>query len=114
MKSVAAMAVAVAVMLAPAGSGAQTSPPAASQGIRLTLEQRHVIRELVKDTKVEQAPVDSKLAPGDAVPESVESHPLPKLIGEKVPQIRSHRFFVTPQQIVIVDPKQPKVTVVIE
>lgn len=97
--------------------GAQTpnpEVPAARRTVNLTLEQRHVIRELVRELKVKQTAADPKVAAGDEVPGKTELHAMPTLIGQKVPQIRSHRFYVTQQQIVIVDPKEQKVVEVIE
>jgi hypothetical protein len=88
--------------------------PAATRTVNLTLEQRHVIRELVQDLKVAPAGDDVKVAAGDDVPGKVQVLPIPALIGQKVPQIRSHRFYVTQQQIVIVDPQDQKVVEVIE
>ncbi len=88
--------------------------PAATRTVNLTLEQRHVIRELVRDLKVAPAGDDVKVAAGDDVPGKVQVLPIPALIGQKVPQIRSHRFYVTQQQIVIVDPQDQKVVEVIE
>jgi len=35
-------------------------------------------------------------------------------VAQKVPQVKSHRFFLTAQQIVIVDPKDNKVADVIK
>ena len=100
------------------GTGLAQTPnpgvPAATRTVNLTLEQRHVIRELVQDLKVERAPEDLKVAAGDEVPGQVVLHPVPPLIGQKVPQIRSHRFYVTQRQIVIVDPQDQKVVEVIE
>ena len=88
--------------------------PAATRTVNLTLEQRHVIRELVQDLKVAPAGDDVKVAAGDDVPGKVQVLPIPALIGQKVPQIRSHRFYVTQLQIVIVDPQDQKVVEVIE
>jgi len=99
---------------APTPAPDQRRLPASTRTVNLTLEQRHVIRELVRDLKVEQVPEPTKVAAGDEVPSKVTLHPIPPLIGEKVPQIKAHRFFVTQQQIVIVDPKEPKVAEVIE
>lgn len=90
------------------------APPAAVRTVNLTLEQRHVIRELLKDLKVDQSTDDHKVAAGDDVPAKVVPQPIPALIGQKVPQIKSHRFYVTQQQIVIVDPQEQKVVEVIE
>jgi hypothetical protein len=89
--------------------------PAATRTVNLTLEQRHVIRELVRDLKVDRASDDdSKVAAGDDVPGKVALHPIPPLIGQKVPQIKAHRFYVTQTRVVIVDPKDQKVVEVIE
>jgi hypothetical protein len=50
---------------------------------------------------------------GDTVPQDVSLQAMPTLVGQKVPQVKTHRFFVTGQQIVIVDPKDNKVADVI-
>ena len=39
---------------------------------------------------------------------------MPTEIGQKVPQVKAHRFFLTAQQIVIVDPKDNKVAEMIK
>jgi hypothetical protein len=117
------LVVAVAMLLASAGLGpaqppanAPTNPgvPSGTRTINLSLEQRHVIRELIKEAKVDEAADGGKVAAGDDVPDKVELHPIPPLIGQKVPQIKAHRFYVTPAQIVIVDPQESKVVEVIE
>jgi hypothetical protein len=106
-------------MLGIAMGYAQQTPnpqvPAATRTVNLTLEQRHVIRELVRDLKVARASDDdSKVAAGDEVPGKVTLHPIPPLIGQKVPQIKSHRFYVTQSRVVIADPQDQKVVEVIE
>ena len=107
-----------AVLWVAAGQ-AQTPPnpevPAVTRTVNLTLEQRHVIRELVRDLTVDRASDDdSKVAAGDEVPGKVKLHPIPALIGQKVPQIKAHRFYVTQSRVVIVDPQDQKVVEVIE
>jgi hypothetical protein len=88
--------------------------PAGTRTVNLTLEQRHVIRELVKELKLESAKDDLKLAAGDELPGQLTLQPVPALIGQKVPQIKSHRLYVTQSQILIVDPQDQKVVEVIE
>jgi hypothetical protein len=110
---------AVAALLAWPVAGDAQQPiepktPAATRTVNLTLEQRHVIRELVKDLKVIPTGSDSKVAAGDEIPAKVELHPVPPLLAEKVPQIKAHRFYVTQSQIVLVDPQDPKVAEVID
>ncbi len=105
-----------AMLWAAAGHAQTPNPqiPAATRTVNLTLEQRHVIRELVSDLKVERAADDSKVAAGDEVPGKVTLHPIPPLIGQKVPQIKAHRFYVTQSRVVIVDPQDQKIVEVIE
>lgn|SRR5262245_24419094 len=88
--------------------------PASTRTVNLTLEQRHVIRELVKELKVEPAKDDLKVAAGDELPSQVALQPVPPLIGQKVPSIKSHRLYVTQSRILIVDPQDQKVVEVIE
>jgi hypothetical protein len=88
--------------------------PGATRTVNLTLEQRHVIRELVKELKVTTAKDDLKVAEGEAIPGKVELQPVPPLIGQKVPSIKSHRLYVTQRQILVVDPQDQRVVEVIE
>ena len=108
----AAAAVLAAVSFAGAQAPGNKDVPAPTRTINLSLEQRHIIRELVAELKT--TPVDAKVSAGDAVPKGVELQPIPALIGQKVPQIKAHRFFVTPKQIVLVEPQEDKVVEVIE
>jgi hypothetical protein len=81
--------------------------------LNLTLEQRHTIRELIKDAKP-QSSGEVHAGVGDTIPENVNLQPMPSQVAEKVPQVRSHRFFIADEQIVIVDPKDKKVADIIK
>ena len=81
--------------------------------LNLTLEQRHVIKEVIKDMKVPSA-ATSVHDIGDALPQDAASQPMPNDIARKVPQVKTHRFIVTAGRILIVDPKDNKVAEVIE
>jgi hypothetical protein len=82
--------------------------------INLTLEQRHTIKELIKDVKVAPAPENIETTVGATVPATVKLSPMPTLVAEKVPQIKSHLFFVENGKVVIVDPKENKIVDAIE
>ena len=73
--------------------------------LNLTAEQRYTIREIIKDVK--DKPTSSSAAPavGDPSPQGIEARPIPSEVAAKVPQVKSHKFFVAKDQIVIVDPK---------
>jgi hypothetical protein len=110
--------VALMLVLAGAAAPAQVAPQepgdvlAPAPRLNLTLEQRHTIRELVKDMKVDAAEVKAEI--GDQVPQGITPHPMPSEVAQKVPQVKSHRFILTAEQIVIVDPKDNKVADVIK
>ena len=89
-----------------------TLPPQPT--VKLSLEQRHVIKEIVKDLKLKDAAGNVPLKIGDTVPQTVTLSPMPELISQKVPQVKSHTLFVKDGQIVLVSPNDHKVSEVIE
>jgi hypothetical protein len=116
------VALAMMVSLTAATTHAQAPAPAAPQQelvptgpkLNLTLEQRFTIREFIKDKKAAGAPADVQAAVGEPVPQGVTPQPMPSDVAQKVPQVKAHRYFLTAQQIVIVDPKDNKVAEVIK
>jgi hypothetical protein len=82
--------------------------------LNLTLEQKHIIRELIKDQRVDPASAPAQAAVGDTVPQDANLRPMPNEIGLRVPQIKAHRFVYTAERVLIVDPKDNKVAEVIE
>jgi hypothetical protein len=111
---IAAAAVSLAALGSAVEAQAPTDQPAAvTRNINLTVENRHVIKELVKDLHVQNAPDSVALTVGATVPPSVV-HPLPEQVAVKVPQVKSHVFFVKDDKIALVDPKDNKIVEVIE
>jgi hypothetical protein len=102
--------------IAPQQTPSQQTPPqdvlAPAPKLNLTLEQRHTIKEFVKDMKADAADVQATV--GEPIPPGISPRPMPSDVGQRVPQVKSHRFFLTAQQIVIVDPKDNKVADVIK
>jgi hypothetical protein len=92
------------------GAIAQTPPedkePIPPRSIQITAEQNHVIKEIVlKDMHIEQAPGSTEIRIGEKVPPDIALRTFPALVAEKVPQVRTYKFFVTENQIVIVSPQ---------
>jgi hypothetical protein len=87
----------------------------APRTINLTQEQRFIIKEIVfKDLHVAKAQADAPEKIGDAVPQNIVLHPMPPVLAEKVPQGRSHSFFVKEDNaIVLVSPNDHRVADVI-
>jgi hypothetical protein len=102
----------------PEQTAPQQAPPLrerpAAPKLNLTLEQRYTIREIIKEKKAEGTAVDATAAVGDPVPQGVTTQAMPSDVGEKVPQVKAHRYFLTQQNIVIVDPKDNRVAEVIK
>jgi hypothetical protein len=101
---------------APQPPAGVTQPPAnvPQSKVNLTLEQRYTIKEIIKDAKVDPAPANTPMSVGATVPGDVKLNPMPTALAEKVPQVKSHLFFVKDGKIVLVDPKDRAVVVGIE
>jgi hypothetical protein len=103
------------VQKAPAQAPSGQPSPLPSRSIQLTAEQGHVIKEfLLKDPAIKKEAGGASLSPGDAAPQGIELRPFPPDVISKVPQIKSHVFFVRGEQIIIVDPKDNKIADVID
>ena len=90
------------------------APEVRTSKINLTVEQRHVIKEIVKDLPVAKAPADAPVTTGSAAPSDAVLRFFPPEITDKVPQIKSHKFFVKGDQIVVVIPDGNNVVEIIE
>jgi hypothetical protein len=106
----AALAIALTAGFLVGDAIAQTPPddkePIPPRSIQLTAEQDHVIKEIVlKDMHIEQAPRSTEIRIGEKVPPDIALQTFPPLVAEKVPQVRTYKFFITENQIVIVSPQ---------
>ncbi len=86
--------------------------------VNLTMEQRHIIKEIIlKDLKVTEPADQAAKVPtnvGDTVPAGIPLQPMPVEVSSKIPQIKSHSFLVKDDKVVIIDPKDNKVAALIE
>jgi hypothetical protein len=92
----------------------QRELPPANPKLNLTLEQRHTIKEIVKDAKTNATPASVQATVGEPIPQGANPQPMPSDVAQKVPQVKAHRYFLTAEQVVIVDPKDNKVVEVIK
>lgn len=87
-------------------------PP--SPTVKLTAEQDHVIKEIVlKDFNFPKAAA-AEYKIGDAIPGDVALQNFPDIVISKVSPVRAHKFFLSGDKIVVVDPKDNKIADVIE
>ena len=83
--------------------------------VNLTAEQHHIIKEIVlKDMKVPPATSDVRLSVGEPVSGAIALHSFPPTVTEKVPEVRSHSFFVKDDQVVVVNLKDHTIADVIK
>ena len=109
---------AMAFSFASAGAQVPTDAPAAppTHRINLTVAQRHVFKEIIlKDSKFRgETQANAPGQVGDTVPPGVLLHPIPVDVSAKVPQVRTHLFFVKDNHVIVVDPKDNKVVEVVD
>jgi len=90
----------------------------AADTVNLTMEQRHIIKEIIiKDMKIAEPADQATKVPtevGQAVPAGIPLQPMPVEVAAKVPQLKAHSFLVKNDKVIIVDPKDNKVAALIE
>ena len=105
----AVLASALVTTLLVGGAVAQV-PPANEEvipprSIKLSAEQDYIIKENLKDVHIEQVPRTNDIRIGYKAPPNIELHAFPPLVVEKVPQVKIYKFFITENQIVVVNPQ---------
>ena len=116
----AALACAALPAVAPAQVPSNSPVPMPSETVNLTMEQRHIIKEIIiKDMKIAEpqdqaanAKVPTQV--GDTVPSGIPLQPMPVEVSAKVPQLKAHSFLVKNDKVIIIDPKDNKVAALIE
>jgi hypothetical protein len=112
-------AIAATVLIGPSiavkGQSVEPVVGPTARTVNLTAQDRFIIKEIVfKDLNVADARESAPAAIGEKVPQDVELHPMPKLLAEKVPQAKSHTFYVKDGSIVLVSPNDRRVADVIK
>jgi hypothetical protein len=89
-----------------------------AETVNLTMEDRHVIKEIIlKDFKIGPPQDQAAKVPtnvGEVVPQGIPLQPMPIEVSAKVPQIKSHSFIIKDDKVVIIDPKDNKVAALVE
>ena len=82
-------------------------------GLRLSPSQIALVRDSIP-ADFPEADVRLRLGLGVEIPDFVELHELPVLVIDRVPELRDFRFLVADDQIVIVDPRDRSIALVID
>jgi len=105
----AVLASALAATLLAGATLAQTPPTdrrvIAPRSVQLTAQQGYITKENIKDMHIEQVPRTKEISIGDKVPSEIGLHDFPTLVVEKVPKVKTYKFFITENQIVLVSPQ---------
>jgi hypothetical protein len=93
-----------------AGSAVAQIPPTdrrmiPPRSIQLSAQQGYVIKENLKDMHIEQVPRMKEIGIGNKVPSDIGLHDFPPFVLEKVPKVKTYKFFITENQIVLVSPQ---------
>jgi hypothetical protein len=75
------------------------------RSIQLSAQQGYVIKENLKDMHIEQVPRMKEISIGNKVPSDIGLHDFPPFVLEKVPKVKTYKFFITENQIVLVSPQ---------
>jgi hypothetical protein len=94
----------------------QGVPAATTPSVKLTMEAQHVLKEnLLKNAGSEgSAGQAEQLERGKQVPASVQLKRFPDDIASKIPQIKSHEYFIADHSIVIVEPQKRTIVEVVK
>lgn len=102
----------------PGGSPMYSPSQPSTESVNLTMEQRHVVKELiVKEMKIAPPAEQAAKVPtevGAVVPSGVPLQPMPVEVAAKVPQLKAHSFVVRDGRVVIIDPKDNRVAALVE
>ena len=75
------------------------------RSIQLSAQQNYIIKENLKDMRIEQVPRTKDIEIGSKVPSNIGLHVFPPFVVEKVPKLKTYKFFMTENQIVFVSPQ---------
>ena len=82
-------------------------------GLSLTEDQIALVRDSIP-RDFPQADLRLRLALGAELPHDVELYEFPTLLLDRIPKLRDYRFLVVEDQIVIVDPRERSIALVID
>lgn len=86
--------------------------------VNLTMEQRHVIKEIIvkemkiTETKDQTAKISAQV--GDTIPSGIALQPMPVEVSAKIPQLKAHSFIIKDDKVIIVDPKDNKIAALVD
>jgi hypothetical protein len=82
-------------------------------GLSLSSEQMALVRDSIP-RDFPEADLRLRLALGAEIPREVELYEFPVIVLDRLPKLRDYRFLVAADQIVIVDPRDRSIALVID
>jgi hypothetical protein len=94
-----------AIAQSPTPAEAPKTAPIPQRAIKITAEQGYIIKENVKDVRPAPPAGGSGVEIGGKAPASIELHDFPAIVTEKVSAVKTYKFYIADNQVVVVDPK---------
>jgi uncharacterized protein DUF1236 len=82
-------------------------------GLHLSSAQSALVRDSIP-RDFPEANLRLRLALGAEIPDDVELYDFPRIVVDRVPELREFRFLVTDEQIVIIDPHDRSIAVMVD
>ncbi len=82
--------------------------------LHISTRQRARLHDVLIRRRVEPASVDFPVRVGARIPNYITSYPLPEEVHEYLPDYEGYRYFVTNDEVVLVDPDTLEVVAVLE
>lgn len=115
-KSTTALAILIGAALLGGPAAAQTTTiiqEDTTGSIVVTPEQRTTIKRYVQTRPSSPIVMQERLVVGAPVPDTVELQPLPEELYVESPAMRNYRYFVTQDEVVLVNPQTRRVIQVV-
>ena len=93
--------------------GNEATNPAQPSQLQLSPAQKSAIFTAVRGTKINPPVISFTLSVGAQVPPSVELHPMPIAALSQAPEVRSMKYTMVQNQVVLVDPTTLRVVDII-
>jgi hypothetical protein len=82
-------------------------------GLHLSSAQSALVRDSIP-RDFPEANLRLRLALGAEIPDDVELYDFPRIVVDRVPELREFRFLVTDEQIVIIDPHDRSIALMVD
>jgi hypothetical protein len=96
------------------GAGFAQSQSQQQSSMNLTMEHRHMLKELLPKNDSAGGRLPLELQKGAVLPASVQVRPLPESVRQRIPQISNHGYVLSDRALGLVDVQERRVVEIVE